>query len=153
MGGIPERFFIHMRHVHLHLQGIDLLNQIDTCRCQSRPSVRATGKRTVNAAAEAVRNIPERTNAADPGGIKGLQVAALAIKTSGTLNMRHHRQYLILAAAFDIRRAQTQSQASSGVGDKLLQDGQLLPEDIDRIPSLAGVLRRHTGNIFLRWHE
>jgi hypothetical protein len=83
-----------MRHVHLHLQGIDLLNQIDTCRCQSRPGVRAAGKRTVNAAAEAVRNIPERTNAADPGGIKGLQIAALAIKTSGTLNMRHHRQAL-----------------------------------------------------------
>ena len=129
MGGIPERFFIHMRHVNLHLQGIDLLNQIDTCRCQSRPSVRATGKRTVNAAAEAVRNIPERTNAADPGGIKDLQVAALAIKTSGTLNMRHHRQYLILAAAFDIRRAQAQPRAAGVMGANRLENSQLLPED------------------------
>ncbi len=67
--------------------------------------------------------------------------------------MRYHRQHLILTAAFDIRRAQAQSRPAIGVGDKLLKDRQLLPENVDRLPRLAGVLWRHAGDILLRRHE
>jgi hypothetical protein len=76
----------------------------------------------------------------------------LRVEPASTFDVRHHRQRVILATAFDIRRAQAQPRAAGVMGANRLEDNQLLPEDRQRIPRLAGVLRRHAGDILLRRH-
>ena len=153
VGGIPKGLFIHVRNIDLHLQGVGLSDERNALASETRPAVRAAGKGAGDPAAEAIGDVPERTNAAHPGAIKGLQIFALRVEPASTFDVRHHRQRVILATAFDIRRAQAQPRATGVMGANRLEDSQLLPEDRPRIPRLAGVLRRHAGDILLRRHK
>ena len=118
-----------MRNIDLHLQGVGLGDERDALAGKTRPAVRAAGKGAGDPAAEAISDIPERTDAAHPGAIKVLQIVALRVEPAGAFDVRHHRQRLILTTAFDIRRAQAQPGAAGVMGANRLENSQLLPED------------------------
>ncbi|VTM44689.1 Uncharacterised protein [Klebsiella quasipneumoniae] len=66
VGGIPKSLFIHVRNIDLHLQGVGLGDERDALAGKTRPAVRAAGKGAGDPAAEAISDIPERTDAAHP---------------------------------------------------------------------------------------
>lgn len=96
--GIPERFFIHMRNVNQHVQGVSVLNEGDTLSGKPRAAVRAAGKRPVNAGAKRLAMFQKGPMLRTRRYRKPVD-RLLAVKTARALNMRHHRQHFILTVS------------------------------------------------------